>query len=86
MDFIISLFFRQQLNSGVSILKVVKCITIDIGLLLMVTSYLIMELLICKLLLKEGYDNTFLKESILERIKDDSPEVVLAALQALKVS
>ncbi|XP_055495531.1 HEAT repeat-containing protein 1 isoform X1 [Leucoraja erinacea] len=33
---------------------------------------------------QEGYDNTFLKESILERIKDDSPEVVLAALQALK--
>ncbi|XP_072906670.1 HEAT repeat-containing protein 1 [Hemitrygon akajei] len=33
---------------------------------------------------QEGYDDTFLKESILERIKDDSPEVVLVALQALE--
>ncbi|XP_069787090.1 HEAT repeat-containing protein 1 isoform X2 [Narcine bancroftii] len=33
---------------------------------------------------QEGYEDTFLKESILERIKDDSPEVVLVALQALE--
>ncbi|XP_051867261.1 HEAT repeat-containing protein 1 isoform X2 [Pristis pectinata] len=33
---------------------------------------------------QEGYDDTFLKESILGRIKDDSPEVVLVALQALE--
>ncbi|XP_067844821.1 HEAT repeat-containing protein 1 isoform X2 [Heptranchias perlo] len=32
----------------------------------------------------QGFDDVFLREAVLERMKDDSPEVVLLALQALE--
>ena len=35
---------------------------------------------------QEGYDEAFLKDAVLERMKDDVPEVVQAALKALEVS
>lgn len=35
---------------------------------------------------QEGYDQAFLKDAVLERMKDDVPEVVQAALKALEVS
>uniref|UniRef100_A0AAR2KP96 HEAT repeat-containing protein 1 n=1 Tax=Pygocentrus nattereri TaxID=42514 RepID=A0AAR2KP96_PYGNA len=34
---------------------------------------------------QEGFDKAFLKDALLERIKDDAPEVVLSALSALQV-
>ncbi|KAL7869934.1 hypothetical protein AOLI_G00139220 [Acnodon oligacanthus] len=34
---------------------------------------------------QEGFDETFLKDALLERIKDDAPEVVLSALSALQL-
>uniref|UniRef100_A0A8B9K3U5 HEAT repeat-containing protein 1 n=1 Tax=Astyanax mexicanus TaxID=7994 RepID=A0A8B9K3U5_ASTMX len=35
--------------------------------------------------LQEGFDESFLKNALLERIKDEAPEVVLSALSALQV-
>lgn len=34
---------------------------------------------------KEGFDEAFLKDALLERLKDDVPDVVLSALSALRV-
>ncbi|XP_017566073.1 HEAT repeat-containing protein 1 isoform X1 [Pygocentrus nattereri] len=34
---------------------------------------------------QEGFDKAFLKDALLERIKDDAPEVVLSALSALQL-
>lgn len=35
---------------------------------------------------QEGFDRAFLLEALLERMKEDSPEVVAATLKALEVS
>ncbi|XP_048843510.1 HEAT repeat-containing protein 1 isoform X2 [Brienomyrus brachyistius] len=35
---------------------------------------------------KEGFDEAFLREAVLERMKDDVPEVVLSAMKALKAN
>lgn len=34
---------------------------------------------------KEGFDEAFLKDALLDRLKDDVPDVVLSALSALRV-
>lgn len=34
---------------------------------------------------QEGFDEAFLKDALLERLKDDVPDVVLSALSALRV-
>lgn len=34
---------------------------------------------------QNGFDEAFLKDALLERIKDDVPEIVLSALNALQV-
>lgn len=34
---------------------------------------------------QEGFDEVFLKDALLERLKDDVPDVVLSALSALQV-
>lgn len=39
---------------------------------------------VCRVL-QNGFDEAFLKDSLLERIKDDEPEVVMSALTALEV-
>lgn len=36
-------------------------------------------------MLQNGFDKVFLKDSLLERIKDDVPEVVMSAITALEV-
>lgn len=35
---------------------------------------------------RQTLDNTFLKDAVMERLKDDVPEVVAAALKVLEVS
>lgn len=40
---------------------------------------------VCMCPLQDGFEETFLKDALLERIKDDAPEVVLSALSALQV-
>ncbi len=40
---------------------------------------------LCVSMEQNGFDEAFLKDALLERIKDDVPEIVLSALKALQV-